>query len=179
MTLIPLPIRLIPIVFGSLTSREDLDDIHAFFEDKNTDKYDMVLQQTKDTIRNAIEWLDRDREDVTEVRALRLDAFMSLNNLIVEVAPSKSIFVLDLTRSNLATRYVAQLRAFSTDAEIYRYLYYSEWFTTHQVVFALYRIGPQVICPQRNKQSNSRYICKLIMIHEAPHPEGQSSGIGF
>lgn len=76
MTLIQLPIRLIPIVFGSLTSREDLDDILAFFADKNTDKYDMVLEQTKDMIRIAIRWLNKDREDVKEVRTSRLAASM-------------------------------------------------------------------------------------------------------
>ena len=76
MTLIQLPIRLIPIVFGSLTSREDLDDILAFFADKNTDKYDMVWEQTKDMIRIAIRWLNKDREDVKEVRTSRLAASM-------------------------------------------------------------------------------------------------------
>ncbi|KAI5449750.1 Aminopeptidase 2 mitochondrial [Naganishia albida] len=56
--------RLVTYAFNSLTTKEDLADITAFFEGKKTDKYKMALAQTKDTIQASISWLERDREDV-------------------------------------------------------------------------------------------------------------------
>lgn len=59
--------RLVTYAFNSLTTKEDLADITAFFEGKKTDKYKMALAQTKDTIQASISWLERDREDVEKV----------------------------------------------------------------------------------------------------------------
>lgn len=56
--------RLVSYAFSSLTTKEDLADIDAFFKDKKTEKYKLALAQTKDTIQASIGWLERDREDV-------------------------------------------------------------------------------------------------------------------
>lgn len=60
--------RLVSLGFSSLTGNSDLEDIEAFFSDKNTGTYNLVLEQSKDSIRAAVGWLERDREDVSTVR---------------------------------------------------------------------------------------------------------------
>ncbi|KAJ9123415.1 hypothetical protein QFC22_001617 [Naganishia vaughanmartiniae] len=60
-------IVLVTYAFNSLTTKEDLADIDAFFKDKKTEKYKLALAQTKDTIQASIGWLERDREDVETV----------------------------------------------------------------------------------------------------------------
>ncbi|CAD6910574.1 unnamed protein product [Tilletia controversa] len=56
--------RLIEYSFSSLTTKADLEDVQAFFKDKDVKKYSMGLQQGLDSVRANSQWLERDAADV-------------------------------------------------------------------------------------------------------------------
>ncbi|KAE8222062.1 hypothetical protein CF319_g4685 [Tilletia indica] len=56
--------RLIEYSFSSLTTKADLEDVQAFFKDKEVAKYSMGLQQGLDSVRANSQWLERDAADV-------------------------------------------------------------------------------------------------------------------
>ncbi|KAK0521743.1 Aminopeptidase 2 mitochondrial [Tilletia horrida] len=56
--------RLIEYSFSSLTTKADLEDVQAFFKDKDVAKYSMGLQQGLDSVRANSQWLERDAADV-------------------------------------------------------------------------------------------------------------------
>ncbi|KAE8234742.1 hypothetical protein CF326_g220 [Tilletia indica] len=58
--------RIVESCITRFTRKEDLDDVEAFFKDKETSKYSMGLQQGLDSIRSNSRWLQRDSEDVAE-----------------------------------------------------------------------------------------------------------------
>ncbi|KAE8215690.1 hypothetical protein CF327_g1094 [Tilletia walkeri] len=58
--------RIVESCITRFTRKEDLDDVEAFFKDKETSKYSMGLQQGLDSIRSNSRWLQRDSDDVAE-----------------------------------------------------------------------------------------------------------------
>ncbi|KAL9931881.1 hypothetical protein V8E36_009196 [Tilletia maclaganii] len=56
--------RLVEYSFSSLTTKADLEDVQAFFKDKDVAKYSMGLQQGLDSVRANSQWLERDAPDV-------------------------------------------------------------------------------------------------------------------
>ncbi|KAE8260863.1 hypothetical protein A4X13_0g94 [Tilletia indica] len=58
--------RIVESCITRFTRKEDLDDVEAFFKDKETSKFSMGLQQGLDSIRSNSRWLQRDSEDVAE-----------------------------------------------------------------------------------------------------------------
>ncbi|KAK0538067.1 Aminopeptidase 2 mitochondrial [Tilletia horrida] len=67
--------RLVDASIGQLTEPADLDDVEAFFKEKETSKYSMGLQQGLDSIRTNSRWLKCDAADVAGW--LKAQAFMS------------------------------------------------------------------------------------------------------
>jgi aminopeptidase 2 len=57
---------IVQYAWSGLASVKDADDCEAFFKDKDTSKYALVLQQTLDTIRASAEWIGRSTADVEE-----------------------------------------------------------------------------------------------------------------
>ena len=55
---------LVTIFTSSFTKPEQLEQVEAFFADKNTKGYNQSLAQSLDAIRAKIAWLERDGEDV-------------------------------------------------------------------------------------------------------------------
>lgn len=56
--------NMVMIMTSGFTKKEQLARVEAFFADKNNNGYDQSLEQSKDSIRSKISWLDRDGEDV-------------------------------------------------------------------------------------------------------------------
>ena len=54
--------------FNSLSSYEDLEEVKAFFKDKDVRKFRLAVSQTFDSIQANADWLARDKEDVSQVR---------------------------------------------------------------------------------------------------------------
>ncbi|KAH9923974.1 ERAP1-like C-terminal domain-containing protein [Epithele typhae] len=57
-------IRWIQILFGPLSSHGDADAINAFFEGKDTSKFDMALKQSIDTIKSRATWVARSTDEL-------------------------------------------------------------------------------------------------------------------
>lgn len=53
--------------FNSLSSYEDLEDVKAFFKDKDVRKFRLSVSQTYDSIQANADWLERDSADVEQV----------------------------------------------------------------------------------------------------------------
>jgi aminopeptidase 2 len=47
-----------------LSTKKDLEESEKYFEDKDTSKYNQSLQQTLDTIRAKIAYIERSTEDL-------------------------------------------------------------------------------------------------------------------
>jgi aminopeptidase 2 len=60
--------HLIKFSLQYLTSKEDLAKIQAFFKDKDTRRFKLTIEQVYDSIQASINWLERDQEDVNQVR---------------------------------------------------------------------------------------------------------------
>lgn len=56
---------------ASLSSKEDLAKVKAFFKDKDVRRFRLSVAQVYDTIQAASDWLERDQKDVEEVRTRR------------------------------------------------------------------------------------------------------------
>lgn len=52
--------------FNSLSSYEDLEEVKAFFKDKDVRKFRLAVSQTFDSIQANADWLARDKEDVSQ-----------------------------------------------------------------------------------------------------------------
>lgn len=48
-----------------LSTKKDLEESQKFFEDKDTSKYNQSLQQTLDTIRAKIAYIERSTDDLS------------------------------------------------------------------------------------------------------------------
>lgn len=57
---------LVKLCTMEFSTKEQLDRIQAFFADKNKTGYKMALEQSLDSIRAKIGWLERDRDDVEQ-----------------------------------------------------------------------------------------------------------------
>lgn len=51
---------------SGLGTKEQLAQVEAFFADKNTTGYNQALEQSKDTIKSKISYVERDLQDVKE-----------------------------------------------------------------------------------------------------------------
>lgn len=60
--------HLIKFSLQYLTTKEDLVKIQAFFKDKDTRRFKLTIEQVYDSIQASINWLERDQEDVNQVR---------------------------------------------------------------------------------------------------------------
>lgn len=60
--------HLIKFSLQYLTTKEDLANIQAFFKDKDTRRFKLTIEQVYDSIQASINWLERDQEDVNQVR---------------------------------------------------------------------------------------------------------------
>ncbi|KAJ7489904.1 leucyl aminopeptidase, partial [Mycena galericulata] len=58
--------HLVTISFAALSTREDYEDVEAFFKDKDNSKYSMALAQTLESIRTRITYIERSSDDLTE-----------------------------------------------------------------------------------------------------------------
>jgi aminopeptidase 2 len=61
---LPLLSSVVAIATSSFTHREHIEDIKAFFKDKETKGFDMSLSQALDSVSAKAAWLERDSEDV-------------------------------------------------------------------------------------------------------------------
>ncbi|KAH8176420.1 peptidase family m1 domain-containing protein [Sarocladium implicatum] len=61
---------IVSIATGAFTTAEQLADVENFFADKDKTGYLRTLEQSKDSIRSRISWLERDSEDVKFMTAL-------------------------------------------------------------------------------------------------------------
>ncbi|CDO74865.1 hypothetical protein BN946_scf185004.g15 [Trametes cinnabarina] len=59
-------IRWTEIAFGGLSSDKDYEETAAFFQDKDTSKFDMALKQTLDSIRSRAAWVKRSSGELTQ-----------------------------------------------------------------------------------------------------------------
>lgn len=55
---------MVSICVGGFAKQEQLDKVDTFFKDVDTKMFKQPLEQSKDSIRSKIAWLQRDREDV-------------------------------------------------------------------------------------------------------------------
>ena len=55
---------MVQICTASFTTKEQLEEVQAFFKDKSTKGFERGLDQSLDTIRSKISWLERDGQDV-------------------------------------------------------------------------------------------------------------------
>ena len=65
------PSRLLRRSIWGFTSEDRLKEVQAFFENKSTSSFDMLLEQNYDEVRVKSRWVERDREDVKEWLAER------------------------------------------------------------------------------------------------------------
>jgi hypothetical protein len=76
--------------FNGLTNEKDLKESVAFFEDKNTEKYQLSLSQAMDNVEASIRWLERDVGDIETVRSGKMQGA-----LLVETDTHLSAFKVD------------------------------------------------------------------------------------
>lgn len=55
---------MVSLCTSGFTSAEQLERVNKFFSDKNTNGFDQSLEQSRDSIKSKMAWLDRDRQDV-------------------------------------------------------------------------------------------------------------------
>jgi aminopeptidase 2 len=55
---------IVSIMLGQLSTREQWEDVKAFFEGRDTKSYNVYLAQCLDMILSTAVWVERDREDV-------------------------------------------------------------------------------------------------------------------
>ena len=61
---------IVSIATQTFTKPEQLADVESFFADKDKTGYQRTLEQSKDTIRSRISWVERDSEDLKFMTAL-------------------------------------------------------------------------------------------------------------
>ncbi|KAF9227990.1 leucyl aminopeptidase [Gyrodon lividus] len=54
----------ISAAIGNLSTKEDIEVINKFFEDKDTSRYHLALAQTLDSLRASIAWIERSTADI-------------------------------------------------------------------------------------------------------------------
>lgn len=69
---------LITIILGGLSTRAQWEDVKSFFEEKDTETYNVLLEQGLDSILTKARWLERDGVDVEEW--LKANGYMKYEN---------------------------------------------------------------------------------------------------